>query len=250
MAFDDPPEELRLAAEREAQRRDREDFDRELAGIEGRHIARFFMGAASRIAAFREKREAERLWRTLAELLLDPIYRAHYERFGNFLDETRRWAEEMEAEINAALEAVNGRIDEMLDAAPRLPDGGPRVFRFADGRVIDEYGNRVAPEIAEGIAWPENAPSAEDYLAALERRDALEQGRDDLETFRVETLGPAQNRYEDEERGITIDEMDAIEADIRVQQERITRVVSDLESVTQTASAENDSVAEVKPLTL
>lgn len=226
MASGDTPDERRSQAADDVRRRDTQDYDRELAGIEGHHITRFFSGAASKMARLREQEQAEQLIRSLAELMRDPMYRARYERFGTTLNEAQQWADQTEAKLRTALEAVNAKIDDMLDSAPRLPNGGPRVFRLDDGGVIDEFGNAVSPDIAAGIVWPESAARGEDYLAALDRRAALSKGLEDIENFQLDTLGPAQNRYSDQERGISIDEMDRFEAEFKDRIQSIERHLS------------------------
>lgn len=152
--------------------------------------------------------------RSLAELMRDPAYVQRREEFRGFLDRTREWVADSVAAARDVLGTIEDTLSDMLDNAPRLPGGGPRVFRFADGRVIDEHGNMIDPAEVEGVIWPENARSAEDYVAALRQREAWTTHLERLERFRVDGLGRAQDRFEDQRNGMTSDEMDAFEENL------------------------------------
>ena len=164
-------------------RQDADDLQDEIASRDTGRVKRFLTAEGGNAEA-NEKRRARRAFRDALEALLatDPEYRALYEELGETLSH---------AEANA--DAV---IAEMRDRAARLPDGR-RVFRRADGSVVDEAGETFPVEFADGIQWPQGAPSAEAYFGALQRRDQMNALLTDWLDYRTDTLGGIRDRYED-----------------------------------------------------
>lgn len=189
------------------------DLGHEMAGLETGRLSRFLTGDGS--AAAIEKRRRERtgqMMSALDVLLQDAVYRAHYEAFGTFLTTAETRTEDMLADARQALASVGEDIETMLETANRLPDGR-RVFRFADGLVIDEEGAVLSEEETAGIVWKNGAPSAEDYLAARRREEAAATILQELDALRGD-LGDIRGRYEDPDNPLSIDEMDDAEASI------------------------------------
>ncbi len=131
--------------------------------------------------------------------LQDAEYAARYSAFGGLLDRYETAAEKALAKATAALDDLMGR-------AVRLPDGRA-IFRDANGHVWAVDGERLDPDFAAGIIWPDDAPGYADYR----RR---KQDVDDIRRYQSDVLGAARDRYEDEETPITRKEMDKLEHDI------------------------------------
>ncbi|MEP2640081.1 hypothetical protein [Roseobacter sp.] len=191
-------------------REDTDDFQNAIAGRDTGRQMRF--GGQTRDAENAERKKSERAYQdALDRLLQDPAYRALYEELGTRLSEAERNADQTIAAIETALEAVEDEIADMETNAAKGPDGAP-VFRTADGRVVNADGEELPPEIAEGIQWPPNAPSAEDYFDAKGRHDALITSLDDWRKYRNDTLGGIRDRHEDRGNPMTKDEIgDALE---------------------------------------
>ena len=175
---------------------DFEDQQNEIAGRDTGRMARFGVGT-SRAQDIKEKERSERAFRdALDRLLADPEYRALYLELGDKLGAAETEADTAIAMIQEQLRLAEQTIDSMQADAARDPDGKP-VFQYADGRVVYADGSEVPPEIAEGIIWPEDAPSAEDYFAAKDRRDTLQTQLDDWLIYRNDVLGGIRDRYDD-----------------------------------------------------
>ncbi len=173
------------------------DLQNEIAGRETGRQARFLTtdGGGSEVD---KKRRAERAFRNALDALLasDPEYRALYEELGEALGAAEANADTVISKLQSDLSALDGEIADMRDRAARLPDGR-RVFRFADGRVVDENGETLPIELAEGIQWPIGAPSGEAYFGALEQHDDLSALLSEWHAYRNDTLGGIRDRYDD-----------------------------------------------------
>lgn len=169
--------------------------------------------AASYNEEVKEREKKARAYRDALDRLLisDPEFRPMYEELGAKLHEAETGADNNIADLEAALLGQQAINQGMRDAAAKLP-GGKAVFRYADGRVIDEDRNGAPPEIADGIIWPESAPSAEDYFTGLQREADIRTSLEDWRTYRNDTLGGIRNSYDDREIPMSKDEMrDALE---------------------------------------
>ncbi len=195
----------------------RHDHGNEMAGRDVPRQKRFFNGDGGSAKAD-EKRRRERRFRDALEEMLwrDQEYRALYEDLGDKLGEAETTADVAIADLQSRIAAFDDRIDDMLDRAARLPDGR-RVFRFADGRVEDEFGATVSPDIADGIVWPPNAPGGEEYFGAIEERNELQTHLEQWLDYRNNTLGGIRDRYDDRndpmEKGDLKDALEQIETD-------------------------------------
>lgn len=173
-----------------------QDHGHELAGLETGRMTRFGVGTAL-AQNLKEKERTERAYRDALDRLLatDPEYRELYEELGQKLGDAETAADQTIKAIQAALQAQQDANQDMRDRAPKID--GKAVFRYADGRVVDEDGNEIDASIAAGIIWPDDAPSAEDYFAGVERADALRTSLDEWRGYRNGTLGDIRNRHED-----------------------------------------------------
>ncbi|MEM6381311.1 MAG: hypothetical protein AAF739_01445 [Pseudomonadota bacterium] len=189
-------------------RRDFDDLQNEITGMDPGRIQRFLSEGDGRSpGAKRRKRVKEAEQRRLVELLTDPIYRATYERLGSQLSEAETHADQTIQRYETAIQAAQTLLADMEADAARGPDG-QLVFRYADGRVVDADGRDVTPEIAAGITWPENAPSAEAYFAAKEQLNSLENELHQWRGYRTDTLGSIRDRHDNDDNPMSLDEMD------------------------------------------
>lgn len=188
------------------QRQDFEDQQNELAGRETGRRARFGVGV-SHAHEIKEKERKERAFRdALDRLLLDPEYRRLYENLGTRLSNAEREADTAIESVQRQLQQAQDDINAMEDKAARDPSR-QAVFRYADGRVVNADGEELPPEIAEGIIWPDNAPSAEDYFAAKDRRDALADHLASWHTYRIDVLGDIRHRYDSDPASMDKDDL-------------------------------------------
>ncbi len=188
--------------------RERQDFtdqQNELMGNETGRRARFLGGANARTARL-EKERKDRVFRDLLDRLLDdPEYRALYEELGRELSSAEFEADDAISDLEQKLADVRNQIDALENAAARGPDGQP-VFKTADGRVVAVDGQELPPEIADGIIWPANAPTAEDYFTLQQNQRDLTDLLDQWRTYRFEVLGDIRDRYDDREKPMTKDD--------------------------------------------
>mgnify|MGYP001797201881 CR=1 FL=1 len=196
-------------------RQDFEDQQNELAGRETGRMTRFGVGAAL-AQELKEKERKERAYRDALDRLLatDPEYRRLYEELGGRLGKAETAADQTIDAIQDALRAQQDANQDMRDRAPRVD--GKAIFRYADGRVVDEDSNEIDATIAAGIIWPEDAPSAEDYFAGVERENALWTALDEWQAYRDVTLGGIRDSYDDRDNPMTKDDMQKALQDIAV----------------------------------
>lgn len=173
-----------------------QDHGHEMAGLETGRAARFGIGAG-RAAEAKEKERSERAFRNALERLLqDAEYRRLYEQLGERLGDAEREADATITALEDQLRKVGEQIADMESSAARGPDGRA-VFRYVDGRVVYADGSEVPDDIADGIIWPDNGPSAEDYFAAKQRQADLSKQLDEWNSYRNDTLGGIRDRYDD-----------------------------------------------------
>ncbi len=200
------PDELR-------RREDLRDYGNEIAGIDAGRIERFGI-ISSGPKGIREKERKERAYRdALARLLAeDPEYRALYEDLGNRLREAETAADIAISAIQEALATVQQDNANMRSQAPKID--GRAVFRYRDGRVVDEDGRAIDPLIGGGIIWPNDAPSAEEYFTGVQREAELAEALMAWDTYRNDTLGDIRNRYDDRDNPMSVEEMRGVLTEI------------------------------------
>ena len=180
----------------ERRRQEFDDQQNALAGREVGRVARSGVGT-SRSKEVKEKERKDRAFRNaLEQLLQDPEYRRLYKERGNRLSDAEIEADAAIAALQDQISGLEDDIAAMEDAAARDPSGR-LVFQHSDGRVVYADGSEVSPEIAEGIIWPDGAPSADDYFAAKDRLTALDEDLKDWVIYRNDVLGGIRDRYDD-----------------------------------------------------
>lgn len=187
--------------------RDFEDLQNEVSGLDVGRMQRFLGPDDHRSKeGKRKKAERERTLRTLQELLRDPEYAALFSDLGDRLRDAEILADQTLAALEDQLVSLSLSIDELELQAARDPQG-QLVFRYADGRVVYADNTDVPEHLAEGVLWPENAPSAEAYFALLGQQRRLQEQQHDWSAYRSDVLGGIRHRYEDEENPMDKDDL-------------------------------------------
>ncbi|WP_299628381.1 hypothetical protein [uncultured Tateyamaria sp.] len=204
---DHTDEDISKQLSKAKRQRDFDDLQNEISGADTGRMRKFLSPNDDRSPdGKRRKAERERTRRTLEELMRDPEYAALYTEFGDRLRGAETEADTALAMIERQLESAHQMIADLEARAARDPDGR-LVFQHADGRVVYADGSDVDPAIAEGIIWPVDAPSSEDYFAAQTQRQALEDKRADWGTYRNDVLGDMRNRYDSEDPAMSLDDL-------------------------------------------
>lgn len=205
----EPPEPDKADLRRQ---RDFDDLQNELAGRETGRMVRFGVSSA-RAQQIEERKRRERVFRDELERLLatDPEYQAIYEDLGGKLRDAETGADETISALLKRIASLEDEIVRMQDNAVIVPGIG-RVYRFADGRVVDENRVEVDPALVADIVWPPGATTGEAYFAAQDELEALRSHLTEWESYRVDTLGDIRDRYDNRKEPMSKDDMrDALE---------------------------------------
>lgn len=135
----------------------------------------------------------------LEQALADPVYAQVYVGLANTLSA-------YEGATASAIKQAQSDIADMEAGAARLPDG-TIVFKDANGDAYTADGEKVDPDVAAGVQWPEGAASREDYL---KRRKELE----GLRRYEVEVLGRARDRMTDPDNPPSKEELEDLQRDV------------------------------------
>ena len=180
-------------------KRDFDDLQHEISGVDNGRMKRFLNATDERTPeGRRKKRELERIRQRLADLLLDPVYGRLHRELGGKLSRAEADADSALDTLQRQLAEVDQALTDMTDRAARDPKG-KLVFRYADGRVVYEDGSTVPNEIAAGIVWPPDAPSAETYFALQAQRAQIAEQLMEWDSYRNDVLGRIRDTYDDEE---------------------------------------------------
>lgn len=194
---------------------DFDDLQNELAGNETGRLTRFLSADDDRSPeGKRRKRERQAEHdRLLVALLKDPEYAAAYGELGKKLGTAEREADTAITLVQAQLRKADQIIEDMEMRAARDLDGRI-VLRMENGQVLYSDGSTVRPDIAEGIIWPDDAPSGDAYFTAKRQRTQLAEHLRNWETYRNDTLGSIRDKYDDSENPYkNVDDMkDALDA--------------------------------------
>lgn len=176
--------------------RDFDDLQHEIRGDDNGRMQRFLHPEDDRTPEGKRKKREE-VRRAFERLMRDPDYARLYGVLGDRLGNAEAHADATLDEIQRRLDQVERESLQLEDRAARAPNGR-LVFQFADGRVVYADGSDVAPEIAEGIIWPEDAPLAETYFAVKAQEHALKERAEDWTAYRYGVLGRIRDRYDDQ----------------------------------------------------
>ena len=177
-------------------RLDFDDLQLELMGEDGPRQQRFlseevFEDRSGRSGKNRRGLEATRLAQLTAQLALEQ--QRQVVRDAIVAAETR--AEAALMLWKAALDERQTNLDDLLANAARIP-GGDYVFMDASGVVRAEDGSAIDPAVADGVIWPDGAPSYEELLATRESVAEARTAISTIERFQVEVIGTARDRVE------------------------------------------------------
>ena len=151
----------------------------------------------------------------LEQALSDPGYAQAYQGLADTLSA-------YESATASAISEAESDIADMEANAARLPDGTV-VFRDANGDVYTADGEKVGPDVAAGVEWPEGAASREDYL---KRKKELEE----LRRYEVEVLGRARDRMNDPDNPPSKDELRELQRDIEEKAPEAVRRSAEVEA--------------------
>lgn len=191
---------------------DRDDYHFAISGVDVGRQRRHVQDGDIDPATGEKKKDkvAEAMMRTLEDWLRDENYRKAHETLTDTLRSGLNEADSLLSQIRNQISEAKDALNDMLDKAPRLPDGR-RVFRFADGSVKDEEGNIIDDDFAAHIHWPDNAPTGEGYFGLRIRIEDLRTR--EREVLGIETdLSDIHNRANDNDNPLTPDELE-IETD-------------------------------------
>jgi len=194
---------------RKRQQENLDDLQNEIAGRDvGRQI-RFGHIENIRGSEAREKRSRrfEDTLTALQQFLQNPAYVIAREEFGDFLHHVQSVAETALETALRANQQAQSDLHTTLDQANRLPDGR-YVFKDHKGDVFTRDGKRVSEEEKASIVWQEGAPSYEEYLTLKRQADKTQRTLEELELYQRDVLGPAKDRFDDEDNPMTLEEFD------------------------------------------
>lgn len=186
---------------------DRQDYERELAGLDIGRDARFHStefvqerrqsrSGASSAAARRDQREfSSRLQMLLAT---NPAYAQLYNDTLGALGDAEDATDRAIAKAEATLKDAQHQLEQTLNRAATLPDG-TRVFRDARGNVWNERRQPVSDADAAHIEWRGNEPSYQEFLDDSEAVSDSLTHLEDLQGFRVDTLGRIRGEMMDKD---------------------------------------------------
>lgn len=213
--------EIEAAQKREE---DRQDFARELAGIDVGREARFHSAAfveerregrsGGQSADSRNRSEFASRLQTL--LATNPAYAQLYNDTLGDLGAAEAATDRAIAKAEAALKIAQEKLEQTLSRAATLPDG-TRVFKDKWGQVWTEHGQPLSEADSQDIAWRSGLPG---YEAYVEDRDAVTHSVTRLEVlqgYRIDTLGRIRDRMTDQDNPPASDEMEQFKRDIQEQ---------------------------------
>lgn len=220
------------------------DQQNELADREVGRMARF-TSPENRRDAYGERKSDKKFPETLTalqRLLQTPGYAEARAEFGDFLRDVESATDTAIAMVQRELANAEAALTDTLEVANRLPDGRA-VFRDKHGQVWTENGELVSADDAAAVVWKDGAPTYEDYQTARQRAENARRKLDELEGYQRDVLGPARDRFEDDEEPMTADEFDEHRKRIK---DEMPEAVQDL-MPKATVAAPADEIPTAKP---
>lgn len=207
--------EAKLELER---REDERDFAAEVSGISNGKAARFLS------AEDREKRKAEHtgegerrrnesFTRLQTLLASNAAYARLYNDTFALLGDAESATDRAIAKAQVALEEAQAQLEQTLSRAAQLP-WGTRVFRDARGKVWNERGEPVSDADAASIEWRGDEPAYEQFLEERESITDRATRLEELQGYRVDTLGRIRDRMSDHDNPPSEREMEGWKVEI------------------------------------
>lgn len=216
---------------------DERDFADEMAERETYKIPRFLSADNREERRDNRSSQSRRAAESMSRLQLLLASNPGYARLYNDTFDALRHAEaETERAIERATEllaAAQTKLQATLDKAPTLPNG-TRVFKDARGQVWNEHGERVNDADAGRIEWHGNEPAYEQFLEDSESVADRLTHLEDLQGFRVDTLGKFRDKMMDQENPVSEDELRGFRLDMDNKLSDLARA-EDVSPMTQTA---------------
>jgi len=195
--------------------RDRIEINHEIAGVDVGRMQRFLNNGDNALNSENsEKKKSERAMTMLRYMLEnDAQYAKRYFEVAEKLDKAQQAVDRALIDINQRLAVSDRELQKMEDNSVKADDG-TSVFKSSDGSIYDQDGQRLSDEDAQKVSVPDNAPSWEDYKAEKEKREVLLRDKQDIERYESQVVKPAQERMQDQDDPVSLDELDEIESQI------------------------------------
>lgn len=242
--------DLRNAFTEARRREDEKDFHDEMSGRDTYKIARY-LSAEQREDRKEHRstqaRRADGMSRLQSLLASSTAYAKIYNDTFDALRDAEAATERAIARATEALEAAQLKVQSTLDRAAKLPDG-TRVFKDKRGEVWNEHGQRVSDGDAAGIEWRGNEPAYEQFLEDRESvKDRLTH-LEDLQGYRVDTLGRIRGEMMDKDNPKSADELEQFKRDIDTKMPSAARAEISAEREQINPVAQSSLGIEVRPL--
>jgi len=151
-----------------------EDYNRELAGVSGSRMTRFFDDGSPQGRKENQRRERQRdLQSQLDILMANPVYAAAYESANNAINSAQSILNEAAAKAAARIEHLTDLLEEMEAQTAKLPDG-TAVFMDKNGVPVTADGRHLSKDETSLLINPDSILSYDVYSNA---RDALNGAR-------------------------------------------------------------------------
>lgn len=195
-------------------REDRHDLGNEQAGLStGRQIR--FLPNGDHADDRRQEQKRKDAFRSALELLLltDPFYAAAYEAALTTLSDAEEIVNTALIEARQALQDAEEQLRSIENRASRLRNG-VRVFRRADGAIVDETGRVISNEEVASIVWKPGSPSYEAYLRAKTAMEESKVSLAELQLYQIDVLGKWRDRLEDKDNPPSLEELNEFQQQI------------------------------------
>ena len=168
---------------------ERDDLNRELAGIDVGRQKRHLPVTASETLAERQKKSEQRATMSALQILLqNEEYARAFRAFEVQLADADLRLTELHLEAEAILGERGATLDDIRARAGTLADG-TRVYRDHSGEVFSESGAVVDPEERAHILWQDDAPSWEEFTTAKQAYEEALIYRGEVEAVQSEVDG-------------------------------------------------------------
>ena len=204
-------EQLSQEASERKRIQDLKDLNDELAGRETGRIKRYLGATSADDPSSPNNRHRASSVSILDQLMIsDPIYRDMHHRTSQALAHAQNRLDQARDRFASMRQETETELEDMKARAARLPDGAA-VFRDKNGAVRREDGSIVDQTLADTVLWRGDEPSYEDWKAANERLERLEEKEREVEAAQQE-IGEMQDRLQDADNPPSPEEMEDMQA--------------------------------------
>ncbi|MEM9128236.1 MAG: hypothetical protein AAGA97_00720 [Pseudomonadota bacterium] len=206
-----------------------DDYNHAIANVDVGRMRKHIPEAATDPITGKKETAAERVTRTLQWLLINDLnYALAHRAADTATNDAMDAAASALSDIKAALKQSTADIEDILNRAATLPDGR-KVFRDGQGGVVDQDGNRIAQDIADGIIWRGDEPTYHEYRTEIDRADALRRANDEVLGIEAE-LGGFQGELSNEEHPATKERIGTITERSNSLRDRIAEIEASISS--------------------